>query len=324
MMEHKSFLAPYIEAFIRYREASGHWNDSSYAINLLMFDRHCSRRFKGAFSLTQEMVDSWCRKRDTEENNSCRSRIYVVVGLVRYLRERTLTDVRVPEIPRKERRVYIPHAFTQDELGRFFDACDSLKAQPPNPPVISRKYTVPVFFRLLYSCGIRTTEARLLKREDVDLEGGILNIRYSKGHNQHYIVLHETMLVLMRQYDARIGTLYPDRAYFFPARNNSCHRRAWVQKNFRRIWDSANPESYATAYEFRHHYAIENINQWVCMGFSFHDKLLYLSKSMGHTTIESTKYYYSLVPGLSGLMEEMTKEGFNWIIPEVDDEESPR
>ena len=44
---------------------------------------------------------------------------------------------------------------------------------------------------------------------------------------------------------------------------------------------------------------------------------------MGHTTIESTKYYYSIVPGLSDILKRQTEEGFDWIIPEVyDNEES--
>ena len=66
-----------------------------------------------------------------------------------------------------------------------------------------------------------------------------------------------------------------------------------------------------------------NINQWINKGFDFDDKLLYLSKSMGHATIESTKYYYSIVPGFSEILREQTEEGFDWIIPEVyEDEES--
>ena len=34
----------------------------------------------------------------------------------------------------------------------------------------------------------------MLRVEDVDLCHGILNIRYSKGHAQHYVVLHDSML----------------------------------------------------------------------------------------------------------------------------------
>ncbi|MFQ9704231.1 MAG: hypothetical protein ACLR0U_23285 [Enterocloster clostridioformis] len=45
----------------------------------------------------------------------------------------------------------------------------------------------------------------------------------------------------------------------------------------------------ATAYAFRHHYATANINRWIGDGFAFDDKLTCLSKSMGHTTLESTR-----------------------------------
>jgi len=69
--------------------------------------------------------------------------------------------------------------------------------------------SIPVFFRLLYSSGIRTNEARLLPRENADLERGVLDIQYSKGHDQHYIVLHDSMLEIMRRYDTAIGEIVP-------------------------------------------------------------------------------------------------------------------
>jgi integrase len=161
----------------------------------------------------------------------------------------------------------------------------------------------------------------MLRVEDVDLCHGVLNIRYSKGHAQHYVVLHDSMLDLLKIYDAAIRTQYPHRAYFFPARGNSFHTRNWVQTNFRELWNKYN-SSHATAYELRHHYAIENINHWTDEGFGFDARLLYLSKSMGHRTLESTKYYYSLVPRIADILEEKTGMDFERIVPEVDYEES--
>ena len=320
MTEFRSVFAPLFQSFIHYRKASDRWNSSSYESSLILFDRFCASNYPEDKELTQEMVDTWCRQRESEMNNSCRSRIYVVVSFVRYLCERRLTLIIPPEVPRREKRTYIPHSFTMEELERFFHECDNLTSYPRTSEQRSRRITVPVFFRLLYSSGIRTNEARMLKKADVNLPDGVLDIRYSKGHDQHYIVLHDSMLRLMRTYDQAIGKLYPDRIYFFPARNQRFHKRSWVQKNFRQLWDAVNC-SHATPYELRQHYAIENINRWVGEGFGFDDKLLYLSKSMGHTTIESTRYYYSLVPGMSHLLEEHTEDGFNALIPEVNDED---
>jgi len=320
MTEFISVLAPRMQDYIRYMQASDHWNESSYELNLKLFDRYCHKNHPCAEELTQEMVNGWCRQRAHEENNSCRSRTHVVVSFIKFLRARDLTEVEGPELPRIEKRTYIPHAFTQGELKNFFDECDSIPLRGTSKEVLRRKLAVPVFFRLLYSSGIRTTEARLLQKADVDLEQGILDIRYSKGRNQHYIVLHDSMLKLMRDYDGSISKVCPERTYFFPSKNDSHYTRGWVTANFRLLWDKVNT-SHATAYELRHHYAVLNINRWVDTGFDFDDKLLYLSKSMGHTTIESTKYYYSIVPGLSQILISQTEEGFNWIVPEVPDNE---
>jgi len=317
MSEFISPIAPLIRAFVAFRKASRRWNEASYEVNLSLFDKYCDKHFPNVSELSQDMADSWCSQRKTETNNSCRSRIYPVVSFIRYLRKRGMTAVAEPTVPRKEPRDYIPHAFTEAELQNFFTACDSISADPPTEEQLSRRITVPVFFRLLYSSGIRTNEARALMHEDVDLDSGVVNIRYSKGHAQHYVVLHDSMLLLMRQYDGAIDKMYPNRVYFFPSRkrNGGFHRASWVQRNFHKMWRQHN-DGYVVPYELRHNYAVENINGWTGVGFDFNAKLLYLSKSMGHSVLESTKYYYSLVPGLADIIEAQTDEGD--IIPEVD------
>jgi integrase len=80
------------------------------------------------------------------------------------------------------------------------------------------------------------------------------------------------------------------------------------------MWKKYNG-NHATAYEFRHHYAVQNINKWTDEGFGFDAKLLYLSKSMGHSSVESTKYYYSLTPGLADVLQAHS-DG-ETVIPEV-------
>jgi integrase len=174
--------------------------------------------------------------------------------------------------------------------------------------------TLPVLFRLMYSSGLRPNEARMLKRECVNLDDGVINVLYSKGRDQHYVVLHDSMLSIMRKYDASIQTLYPNRTFFFPAENDGFHTAQWMSDNLRKLWLKRN-KSYIVPYDFRHNYAVENINSWTSDGFGFNDKLVSLSKSMGHSSLESSKYYYSLVPALADILEAQTGE--EGVIPEV-------
>jgi site-specific recombinase XerD len=316
MSRYKSFLAPLMDAFVVFRKASGRWNDVSYETNLYRFDRYCVAYHPNSGILTQEIIDGWCNRRETETNNSCRARIGVIGAFVEYLRERGFTNIKGPNIPKWQKRRYVPHAFTKSELENFFRACDEVTVKQNGAPSITKKLTLPVFFRLLYSSGLRTTEARLLRKADVDLIQGVLNIRLTKGYNQRFVVLHDSMLELMKAYDAAIQTYHPNRKYFFPAANDKHHLRQWVQKNFKDLWFKYNT-TYATAYDLRHNYAIENINSWVGDAFEFYDKMVYLSKSMGHIKLENTKYYFHLVPALADVLEEVSGASFDDIIPEV-------
>jgi len=319
-MEFKSFLSEILDGYVAYRKASGR-DSIGYLLNVRHFDCYCAREYPSAKTLSQTMVDQWCKKRDTETTNSCISRIYPVICFLRYAKARGLANVSIPVTPRATPRTYIPHAFTAEELQNFFYSCDSINTKYGLIGKI-QKVTVPVFFRLLYSSGMRTTEARLLRRVDVNLENGVVNIRYSKGYNQHFVVLHDTMLDLMKKYDVAISKIIPDRTFFFPTRSNKGYPGSWVTRIFRKCWYESNNVG-TTAYELRHHYAVENINGWIGQGLTTHIKLLSLSKSMGHSNVESTKYYYSLVPGLSEIIEDATSGMFNQIIPNLqDDEES--
>jgi integrase len=315
MFEFQSFLAPLMEAFVAFRKASDRWNDFDNQ-NLRYFDRHCTAEFPGAVELTQEMVDSWCHKRDSELSNTHRGRIYAVFHFVSYLKERNLTKINAPPLPAKVPRTYIPHSFTSGELNNFFKACDSLPSKPRRRDNLLRKITVPVFFRLLYSSGIRTNEARHLLVCNVNLDNGVLDIHKSKGSSQHFVVLHDSMLDLMRRFDNAMRMLCPEREYFFSSARGSYLSNQWVVMNFRQLWNKYNT-AHAVAYELRHNYATENINQWIGEGFDFFDKLLYLSRSMGHSELESTKYYYSLVPALNGILSRLTGNNFNDTVPDL-------
>jgi integrase len=317
MNEFKSCFALQIQLFKSYRIASGTWSESNFGKILSLFDLFCFNNYPDSTELTQIMVDTWCKKRDTETNNSLSSRIYPIITFIRFLRSRDLTAVIEPFAPQIDHKTFIPHAFTDSELENFFKACDEVSLSLPKKQYILRGFIIPVFFRLLYSSGMRTTEARFLKTEDVDLIHGVLNIRRSKGFDEHFVVLHDTMLTLMRQYDEKISQYFPKRTYFFPGKNDSYRLATWVTYNFKLLWNKYN-QSHARAYDLRHNYAIENINSWINSDFNFGSKLQHLSKSMGHSSIESTSYYYSLVPKLADLIDLISDN--DSLLPEVYDE----
>ncbi len=324
-MKWNSFLVEILDRYEFYRKASDRWDEASSTPQYLhLFDKFIASNYPSATILTQEIVDNWCSQRGTESNNSCRARIYPTIMFLRYYIEREFVDINLRLLPKKQPQISIPHPFTDEELSRFFNACDKYPfnyRHPKSSKIL--QMSLPVMFRLLFSSGIRTTELRKLERRDVNLKNGVLNICKSKGHDQHYVALHDTMLGLMRKYDVSIDRYSPDRKYFFQSFTGNIYSRSSLAYYFRNIWGTCNPCK-AIPYAFRHHFAVVNINSWSGDGMKNQGKLSYLAKAMGHRQMQSTVYYYSITPGLSDIIKELTEEDFNNIIPDVNYEKKTR
>ena len=314
-----SGAAAQIEAYARHRRAANKLGASSEQ-NLRLFDAHSARLFPDDARLTQRMVDSWCERRPTESAASCVTRCLPVVSLVAFLRERGETDVSAPELPRPGARSYVPHAFTHDELASFFAECDAWR---PDPHVrrsagLRTMHTLPVIFRLLYSSGMRTCEVRLLRRANVDLEGGVVRVVEGKGRSERLVALHPSMRDLMLAHDGIMEGLWPGREYFFPGDGGrGCLARGWLTRWFSTLWSRVSDER-ATPYMLRHNYAVENINRLVAAGMRGLEDMEYLSKSMGHTSVEVTvAHYYHIVPALAGALQSGAVGGLDELLPEV-------
>lgn len=314
MNKNELTLDEIFNAYLDYRELSGLKRDIGRLIPSFI---NTIKKTYNTTHLTKEMVDAWCCKHETETNYSHMNRVSYLCSFLRFAKERCYIDFELPNHFTARRVEKPPFAFTNEGLSNFFRACDEYDSNTNNRKITRLNIIeIPVFFRLLYSTGMRTTEARLLLCEDVDLKNGVVAIRHTKGYDQHTIVLHDSMLALLQQYDKAINTLMPCRKVFFPTPNDEPHNTTWVCRHFNEAWEKYN-DTKTVAYQLRHNYAIENINSWVEKDYDVHDRFIYLSKSMGHTRLEDTLYYYGIVPRLYDIIEDISAESFNNIIPEI-------
>lgn len=276
--------------------------------NLINFDAYCATHYPESKGLTQEMVDEWCQKRDSECNNSCLARIGTVCSFINYLLLRGMTSVRVPVHPVRQPAQRIPHIFTKEELQKFFLLCDSAETINGDNGFLL-KIVLPVYFRLLLSTGMRTCEARWLKKENVDLVSGVINIKDSKG-DAHRVVLHPTMLSILAKYDMKMEQVKPNRCYFFPDARDKPYKGDAMAAQFKKFWKMVSSED-ARAYDFRHHYATYNISRIGGMSSEWYDDFVSISRSLGHKTLSSTARYYSASTSIGGKLLAKTETLFD-------------
>lgn len=94
---------------------------------------------------------------------------------------------------------YTPYIFTKMELERFFYACDHIQPYPGT----SRHHMIPVLFRLIFSCGLRVSEAANLKCRDVDLTADVITVRNGKNGKERLVPLSDSMTKCMEQFSHR-------------------------------------------------------------------------------------------------------------------------
>jgi integrase len=149
----------------------------------------------------------------------------------------------------------------------------------------------------------------------------VVEIEKSKGADQHRVALHQSMLSILKKYNEAMSKLMPGREYFFPDKNDNAHTPAWEGYHFRNVWYRLNTEA-ACAYDLRSHYAVTNITKWENHGYELSGKLFFLSRSMGHKSIQSTYGYFHITPMLTDKLKRNTENSFNNLLPQLPDHEN--
>jgi len=182
---------------------------------------------------------------------------------------------------------------------------------------------MPVLFRMLYMCGLRVSEARLLKIGDVDLEKGILTINHSKKDNSRLVPMSASLTERCRHYSQMVHPYPASEKYYFPGLNDKPMTIGNVYKNFRRfLWGAgishAGRGHGPRIHDFRHTYAIHCLKKWVEQEKDLMAYLPVLRTYMGHDSFEETAYYLRLTADVFPDITLKLESRYPGIIPELE------
>jgi integrase/recombinase XerD len=98
--------------------------------------------------------------------------------------------------PKQQKK--LPIILSLDELVRFFGAVTNLKHRS--------------ILMTTYAAGLRLSEVRHLRVDDIDSQRMVICIRQAKGHKDRYVMLSPRLLAILRQYWKAVRP----RHYLFP------------------------------------------------------------------------------------------------------------
>jgi integrase/recombinase XerD len=289
-------MADAITALVEQKRAVG-YQYAAEARVLARFETFCHSEFPGLQAPDQVSVEAWlaAARRRNVTPATLQTLAAPVRELARWLGRRGVPAYVLPTgaLPRPTR--YVPHIYTDQQLAALFTETDRCCycAQVP-----FRHLVMPVLFRTIYACGLRASEARLLRADDVDLDAGVLQIRDAKGGKDRQVPVSAPLRARLADYHVQVAG-YSGGDWFFPGTAGKPLTLGNVDKNFRRfLWRARISHGGrghgVRVHDLRHTFVVNNLRCWFTQGQDVGALLPVLQTYLGHSSIADTAYYLRL------------------------------
>jgi len=311
-----SSLGEECAAFVRWKRSLGYVYDTEERM-LQRIDRFLRESHPGAQSLSADIVNEWCQKREGEHPRTHCSRIRCIKQFAKYLVAHG-TDAFVPNLPSesKARQMFRAHIYTTKELHMLFSYFDSI--DPVAQPLKSIQW--PVLFRLFYSSGLRSREARTLLIEDFDPHAETIVVRKSKFGKSRLIPLHPNMAKRLSSYINTIPEHLRKAGLVFPNEQGRPYARHVFFAALMKAADAvgiphAGKSNGIRVHDFRHTFAVNALRNAFETGANTTAFLPYLSAYMGHVDLRGTEVYLQMTPEAFPEISRRFSTSFGHLIP---------
>ena len=268
--------------------------------------------------LSRQLCDIWCRKRSFESDSYHAGRISSLRVFCKYINSLGVPVYIPPHGMTRHPQKYNAHIYTPEELRRFFAAVDASRSVPSECPY--RSVVMPVFFRILYTSGMRVSELRLARIRDVNLAEGYIRVMEGKNHKDRLVPIHPELVAKCVKLKEQIHSGSPEDEFFFMIRPGCEMTLQNVYNNFRRYLEKAGIPHTGRGprvHDFRHTYCVNLLLKWTEEGKDLMAYLPYMRTMLGHEGFEETAYYLKLTSAAYPSIRKNLDSTFPDIIGEV-------
>jgi len=161
---------------------------------------------------------------------------------------------------------HLPSVLSRIEVASLLANCPDLKSK--------------TIFHMIYSCGLRISEAINLRLSDVDFERKTIFVRRGKSKKDRYTVLGDRMIQLLREY----YSLYSpeDRLFFSRTKERPISTDA-IQRKFRQLVAKTELPKKVHVHTLRHCFATHLLENGT--------NIVYIMRLLGHSSIQTTMIY---------------------------------
>jgi integrase/recombinase XerD len=246
------------------------------------------------FVVAHTAID-WAGTSDTEAQR--KHRLGMVIRFARFMHaEEPRHETPPKDLFCARRQRPRPYIFSDEEIQRLLCCARQLK-----PADSLRPHTYSTLFGLLTVTGMRVSEARALRLEDVTADG--LVIRQAKFHKRRLLPLHETTERALERYLERRLHVAGQNPHLFVTRRGGGLSHTVVAETFHEVRRAAEIPADAsvpapTLMDLRHTFAVKALLNAPNERDHVGEHMLALSTYLGHAKVDSTYWYLEAAPEL--------------------------
>ena len=208
-----------------------------------------------------------------EEKGISPSTHVVCLAAIKFLYQVTLRRPEVvSRIPYPKRPLPLPDVLSGSEVQRLLGCITSMRMR--------------LICTTIYATGLRVSEARQLRAEDIDAKSQLIHVRRGKGCRDRRVPMGEALLVMLRDYWRAVR---PQGPYLFPGDRPGrpvTSKAVWLALHA--AVRAARIRKRVSPHTLRHCYATHQLERGV--------HLRIIQVVLGHARIETTLRYTHVLP----------------------------
>ncbi len=300
----QSSVASKMRTFMEMRRALGRKAVADRKI-LRYIDRFLTSALQPGGPITQEIFQQWLRSIERLSVGTRINRVSIFRQFCRYLRQFDRRTYLIPEgvLPKRIRPG--PFIYTDQQIREVMAAARRIGPKGSFQPIV-----ISTLIGLLYSTGLRVSEALKLTLGDVDLKYNFLLIRQTKFKKSRCVPISFSTTKALRHFleqRQQRGFSTDKAAWLFINSHKNAHKGPFgyygIYRPFRMIVrdqriQKLNGNREPRIHDLRHSFAVHRLEKWYREGAAISAKLPLLSTYLGHSSPVDTEVYLQATPQL--------------------------
>lgn len=217
------------------------------------------------------------------KQKTVKRKIASIKAFYRYMEERERTTEPNPFVKihvKFKETESLPRIIPRKDIEQLLNYMYRIAADVKKNDMIYRDLSV---VELFFATGARVYEISHLKRQDIDLETGVIKIMGKGGKERYIQVGSRDVLRMLRKYAEQYEMLIEENGTFFVNRLGKRLSEQSIRNMIRKYSQQAGISIHITPHMFRHSVATYLLEEGV--------DIVYIQKILGHSSIKTTQIY---------------------------------